>query len=122
MLLTSKYRESKVGKLKLSYEQHKVLEDICQVMEIPHAAQEVLSAERTPTLASALPIYELMILKWKALAQNIPQLSHAIQAGIDKLERYVQLSRKTYAYATSMSTRFHTGLLMNLTRINFEPQ
>ena len=44
-----------------------ILRDIYQVLKVPHAAQELLSAERTPTLSLALPVYEILIDTWKSL-------------------------------------------------------
>jgi len=42
-----------------------ILRDIYQVLKVPHAAQELLSAERTPTLSLAF-----------LLTPVIPDLSH----------------------------------------------
>ena len=66
-----------------------VLQDIHQVLEVAHKGQELLSAERTPTLSIALPAYETIIVKWKQLQVTIPELAPIIGQGISKLEEYM---------------------------------
>jgi hypothetical protein len=80
-----------------------VLRDIHQIIEVPHAAQELLAAERTPTLSMALPSYELLKNKWSELRQTIWELSHYIGLGLDKLTEYINEGRKTRIYALAMS-------------------
>ncbi|KAG2738634.1 hypothetical protein P692DRAFT_20757971, partial [Suillus brevipes Sb2] len=48
-----------------------VLRDIHQIIEVPHAAQELLASEHTPTLSMALPTYELLLTKWTELKGTI---------------------------------------------------
>ncbi|KAG2076651.1 hypothetical protein BDR04DRAFT_1204782 [Suillus decipiens] len=48
-----------------------VLHDIHQIIEVPHAAQELLTSEHTPTLSMALPTYELLQTKWTKLKGTI---------------------------------------------------
>ncbi|KAF5372361.1 hypothetical protein D9615_009320 [Tricholomella constricta] len=79
-----------------------ILRDIHQVLELPHAAQELLSAERTPTLSLSLPLYEILIEQWKLLQATIPELAQYIEVGIQKLEDYVGQARKTRIYAHAM--------------------
>ncbi|KAF5383852.1 hypothetical protein D9615_003798 [Tricholomella constricta] len=79
-----------------------ILRDIHQVLELPHAAQELLSAERTPTLSLSLPLYEILIEQWKLLQATIPELAPYIEIGIQKLEDYVGQARKTRIYAHAM--------------------
>lgn len=87
----------------LSEDEFDVLQDIHQVLEIPHVAQELLSAEKTPTLSMALPAYETLIELWKGQQKKIPELEYFIGIGIAKIEEYVARSRKSRAYALSMS-------------------
>ncbi|OJA18622.1 hypothetical protein AZE42_01758 [Rhizopogon vesiculosus] len=79
-----------------------VLRDIHQIIEVPHAAQEFLAAERTPTLSMTLPSYELLENKWSKLKQTIWGLSHYIGFGLDKLTEYIHEGRKTRIYALTM--------------------
>jgi hypothetical protein len=62
-----------------------VLRDIHQIVEVPHAAQELLVAERTLTLSMALPSCELLKSKWSELRTTIWELSHYIGIGPEKL-------------------------------------
>lgn len=84
-----------------------MLYDIHQVLQVAHLAQELLSAERTPTLSMALPVFETLITKWQELSVTIPELKHFIDIGISKLEEYLAKTRKTRIYALSMSTSCH---------------
>ncbi len=89
--------------LQLTPMQLKVLVDLHQILEVPHAAQEVLSTSRTPTLSMALPSYELLITAWRSTERKMPEMSHFINAGIQRLEKYIRLARKTWIYALAMS-------------------
>ena len=77
--------------------------DISAILEPPHATQELLSAEETPTLAMALPAYELLLDAWRKLQPVIPELSYYIGVGIEKIEEYVAKARKSRVYALAMS-------------------
>ncbi|KAG1731187.1 uncharacterized protein EDB91DRAFT_1058878, partial [Suillus paluster] len=79
-----------------------VLCDIHQIIEVPHAAQELLASERTPTLSMALPAYELLLTKWTELKGTIWELAHYIGIGLDKLTNYIHQGRKTRIYALAM--------------------
>jgi hypothetical protein len=93
--------------------EYQVLHDICAVLSVSHAAQEVLSAEKTPTLSMTLPAYEMLIRNWLHLQAEIPILSHYIGVGIAKLQEYATLGRKSRIYALAMSKScqlyFHFG-------------
>jgi hypothetical protein len=90
----------------LSNDELIVLSDLCQVLEVPHLAQELLSSEQAPTLSLAIPVYKLIISKWKSLQISIPELSPAIQAGIDKLQEYLSIVRQTKIYGLAMGKPF----------------
>jgi hypothetical protein len=87
-------------------QEFQVLHDILAILEVPHAAQEVLSAEKTPILAMALPAYEMVNESWLNLQIVIPELAHYIGVGIHKINEYITKGRKTRAYALAMSTFF----------------
>jgi hypothetical protein len=86
----------------LSSDERKVLRDIFLILQIPHAAQEVLSSESTPTTPHAIPIYETLIKTWENLKNLLPQLAGYIDVGIRKLQEYLSLSRMTQIYAFSL--------------------
>lgn len=79
------------------------LRDIQQILEIPHTAQEALSAEKTPTLSLTLPLYEDMIQSLRLVQKTIPEMAYAVEAGIAKLDEYVLRARKSRVHALSMS-------------------
>ena len=86
----------------LSHKQFEVLQDIKQVLLVSHCAQQLLSAERTPTLALALPVYKSLTASWKSLAVKFPMLEFAITEAIGKLEKYVELTRTAPVHAAAM--------------------
>jgi hypothetical protein len=96
-------QNSDIAHLSMDSKDLDVLRDIHQIIEVPHAAQELLAAERTPTLSMALPSYELLKNKWSELRQTIWELSHYIGLGLDKLTEYINEGRKTRIYALAMS-------------------
>lgn len=77
---------------------------IDHILWIPHAAQELLSAEKTPTLSFALPIYEELVVKLQDLREHMPDrtLKHAIDEGIRKINEYIIKSRKSDVYALAI--------------------
>lgn len=79
------------------------LKDIQQILEIPHSAQEALSAEKTPTLSLTLPLYEDVIGSLRLVQKTIPEMAYAIEAAIAKLNEYVLRARKSRIHALSMS-------------------
>lgn len=80
-----------------------ILQDIQQVLEVPHTAQEPSSSEHIPTLLMALPAYEELAAKWQELQGMIWELSHYIGVGLERLEQYHDKGHKTHIYALSMS-------------------
>jgi hypothetical protein len=83
--------------------EYEVLHHIHQILEVPHKCQELLSAEKTPTLSLVLPSYEALVLMWKKLAKEIPELSHYIGLGVAKIMEYVSKGRRSRIYALAMS-------------------
>lgn len=80
----------------------RVLGDIRRVLEVFHVVQEVVSAQKTPTLSMVLPLYENLIVMLKNLATELGEISHAINASIHKLEDYLSFSRRTRIYSLAM--------------------
>ena len=68
-----------------------ILHDIHQVLEIAHSTQESLSAELTPTLSMAMPLYKILIESWTVLKSTIPELSHYIDVALSKLKQYIKV-------------------------------
>ncbi|EIN06470.1 hypothetical protein PUNSTDRAFT_71957, partial [Punctularia strigosozonata HHB-11173 SS5] len=86
----------------LDEHERRVLRDIYLILRYPHAAQEILSAEKTPTLSLALPCYELLIDGWEDLRTQLPHLITYINVGISKLKEYLLYSRRSRIYALAM--------------------
>ena len=99
-------QEQEINKVLLSQVECKVLEDICEFLYAPHTVQELLSAEKTPTLSLVLPTYEQLILLLKNMMRKLDKLCHAISTTIQKLEEYFSKSRRTRIYALAMSKSF----------------
>ena len=75
-----------------------LLYDIRRVTSIPHAAQESLSSESTPTLSFSLPFYHAITDKWEHLKQDLPLLSPYIELGIRKVKEYINKSKLSQTY------------------------
>ncbi|KAJ7157079.1 hypothetical protein C8R46DRAFT_873629, partial [Mycena filopes] len=95
-------KHADISYLALSGLELSVLRDVRQFLQIPHFVQELVSAEKTPTLAIVLPLYERLIIMLRDLKRRLPKLSHAISAAIRKLEEYLALSRRAPIYALAM--------------------
>ena len=80
-----------------------MLRHIRQILEIPHKCQELLSAEKTPTVSLALPAYEALVLQWKELAKEIPEIFALYQLRVAKIMEYVSKGRRSRMYAFAMS-------------------
>jgi hypothetical protein len=71
---------------------------------LPHAYQQLLSAEKTPTLCEALPAFEGLVAKLKKYQREHDlDVYGMIQAGIQKLEEYQQETDTAPAYTLSIS-------------------
>lgn len=79
-----------------------VLDDIRKFLQVPHVVQELVSAEKTPTLSLVLPLYEQLIVMLRDLKIDLPKLSHAINASIEKLQEYMEKTRKTPMHIFAM--------------------
>ncbi|KAJ7830825.1 hypothetical protein B0H13DRAFT_1654922, partial [Mycena leptocephala] len=90
-------------KYKLGDEDWKALELFKRILAVPHAFQQKLSAEKTPTLGDALPAFEAMIKAWEKQQAKYPDAIHIIQMGIDKLGAYRDRVEGVPAYVFAMS-------------------
>ncbi|KZT63538.1 hypothetical protein DAEQUDRAFT_680200, partial [Daedalea quercina L-15889] len=78
--------------------------DIREFLQVPHLVQEVLSAQKTPTLSMALPGYEKLLAVLRLLKKKLWRIAHGIDACIKKLEEYLGKARQTDMYILAMST------------------
>lgn len=84
-------------------DEFQVLHNIYSIFEVSHAAQELLSAEKTPTLSMALPAFEMLVVSWLHLQKAIPKLAHYIGVGIAKIQEYSEKGQKSRIYTLAMS-------------------
>ncbi len=58
---------------------HVHISELCIITKIPHAFQQRLSAEKTPTLCDALSSFSVLLLQWHLLQNEIPEMKEIIQ-------------------------------------------
>ncbi|KAI5896313.1 uncharacterized protein SCHCODRAFT_01093448 [Schizophyllum commune H4-8] len=73
-----------------------------QLQKVPHAFQQILSGEKTPTLCNAIPSFERMARRWEQLKTELPGMSSVIDRGLDKLEEYRDKTDVVPAYVMAM--------------------
>lgn len=61
---------------------------LIKCFQIPHAFQEILSGEKTPTLCYTIPSFSSFILCWETLVEENPEWVRIIQPGLIKLGDY----------------------------------
>ena len=71
--------------------------------KVPHAFQQQLSYEKTPTLCDAIPSFEAMSAKWEEYQYNNPAMANIVQPGLNKLEAYKEHAELVPAYVVAMS-------------------
>jgi len=98
-----KHRE--LLKHELDNVQQKALCDVREWLRILHSVQELVSAEKTPTLSVVLPLYERLIGMLKKIARIYPKIAHAILFSAEKLDEYMGYSRQSRVYAIVMSEK-----------------
>ncbi|KAJ3557704.1 hypothetical protein NP233_g11674 [Leucocoprinus birnbaumii] len=78
------------------------LEVYSKILAVPHAFQQVLSAEKTPTLCDVLPSFNTLIDTWRRLQLKFPAYRRVIEAGVAKLERYRDRTSAVPAYTLAI--------------------
>ena len=91
---------------------------LCTILQVPHAFQQRLSSESTPTLCDAIPSFERMLKVWEEDQIKHPETAGIVQAGIDKLEDYSERIDSIPAYVLAMSLNFTFSLFFSLTILN----
>ncbi|KAJ6610156.1 ribonuclease H-like domain-containing protein, partial [Mycena sp. CBHHK59/15] len=89
-------------KYKLGDNDWDALKAFQRILAVPHAFQQKLSAEKTPTLGHALPAFEAMISAWQKQQLSHPETADIVQKGIDKLESYRDRVKEVPVYILSM--------------------
>lgn len=75
-------------------------------MQVPHAFQQRLSNEKTPSLGEAIRSFSAIIDVWKEYQESHPETRDIVEAAIDKLDDYLSRTGLTPAYTVAMSMFF----------------
>ncbi|KAF8989116.1 hypothetical protein BDQ17DRAFT_1214062, partial [Cyathus striatus] len=73
------------------------------ILLVPHAFQQELSAQKTPTLCNVIPAFRSMEIIWKEHLRDNPETSDIVQAGLNKLSCYAERLDLVPAYVLSLS-------------------
>ena len=71
--------------------------------KVPHAFQQQLSYEKTPTLCDAIPSFEAMSAMWAQQQCDNPETAPIIENGLNKLQAYSDHADLVPAYVLAMS-------------------
>jgi len=99
------FKDDKYANLRellLTEVQLRVLKDVREFLNVFHTIQQVVSADKTPTLSTVIPLYEQLIGFLETLKRQKPGISHMIQASIDKLKEYREKSKRSNSYTLAM--------------------
>lgn len=81
--------------------------------QIPHAFQDILGAESTPTLCYTIFAFSSFIQRWTELKEDHVEWERYIQPGLEKLESYSLHVDNVPAYAIAMGNVFHLHIDLN---------
>ncbi|KAJ8588902.1 hypothetical protein M405DRAFT_684356, partial [Rhizopogon salebrosus TDB-379] len=90
-------------KYKLGSSEWDALDIFRKVLNVPHAFQQKLSAEKTPTLCNAIPAFAAMMQIWNKQLHDDARLASVVQPGLDKLADYQSRTADVPAYVLAMS-------------------
>jgi hypothetical protein len=79
-----------------------LLNDTLDVLDITHEVQQLLSAEKTPTLPMAMPLFEEFLINLKEQQRRTPYLAPYIEAAIEHLVKYMTECRLLRLYGMAM--------------------
>jgi hypothetical protein len=107
-------KHHELTKHELDNVQQKALCDVCEWLRILHSVQELVSAEKTPTLSVVLPLYEQLIGMLKKMVRILPKIAHTILFSMEKLEEYMMYSCQSCVYAIAMSENLDFNLFLSI--------
>lgn len=85
----------------------RVLLDIRQFLSVFYAVQMMNSHEKTPTLSTTIPTYELILSLLRSNRSLLRPLAHAVNESIARIEKYLNRARSNPVYAMSMGKYPH---------------
>ncbi|KAL1742142.1 hypothetical protein HDZ31DRAFT_43870 [Schizophyllum fasciatum] len=106
LLHLEKYADTEAPEIVLSHTQLQALEDVRVFLSVLHMAQEMVSGQKTPTLAYVLPAYALLVETLDSLKLKLAKIAHVIEVTKQKLKYYMNKALSTEAYAISMGESF----------------
>ncbi|KAK0436854.1 ribonuclease H-like domain-containing protein [Armillaria borealis] len=74
------------------------LSNFREILAVPHAFQQILSAEKTPCISDMIPAFEVMRSMWEKLETEMPHAKNIIHAGLNKLAEYRNQADDVDAY------------------------
>jgi hypothetical protein len=86
----------------ITHQQFVVLQDIASILSVLHHTQELLSAEHTPTISLAQPVYKSLIYALSQLRFTFPELQFANADGMNKIDTYVQKTHGIPVYTLAL--------------------
>ncbi|KAF8149814.1 hypothetical protein B0H34DRAFT_633403, partial [Crassisporium funariophilum] len=92
------------NKYRLDDEEWNALSVAREILLVPFAFQQRLSAQKTPTLCDAIPSFEAMIRTWRDMQSEFFGAAEeaVIEKGLDKLSVYLERAELVPAYIISM--------------------
>jgi hypothetical protein len=78
---------------------------------VPHAFQDILGAEATPTLCYTIYAMSAFIQRWEELIEDNPEWENFIRPGLDKLEGYTRPLDDIPAYILAMGNVYFDFIL-----------
>ncbi|KAF8814041.1 hypothetical protein BYT27DRAFT_7083097, partial [Phlegmacium glaucopus] len=114
--ITSDNEFKDLYKFKLTQEDWDLLKDYQKILEVPHAFQEILSGENTPTLCYSIPAFQSFIDLWTQLKEDVPEWEEIIEPGLVKLEEYVERLNDVHVLAMG-KIQFNLIFTIELTSI-----
>ena len=91
-------------KLRLDVREVEVLQQIKDLLGYFHSFQQLLSAERTPTIHLVIPAFETLITELTDALAEGPLLAHAYSVAIAKLKEYRNKCMLNPVYTIAMGT------------------
>lgn len=79
-----------------------VLSDIRSFLHAFQLVQQSVSAEKTPTLSIAIPLYEKLLVLLKLKRRKHKKIAHGVNASIRKVNKYLKKARRTRIYSLAM--------------------
>ena len=85
------------------------------MLQFPALALQVMSCDKTPVVAGAIPSFERFMSVWEDLAadDSMKDVAPAIRAGLKRAYKYYNRMDQTSAYVINMCEYRFTAMLIN---------